>query len=268
MILQWKGLLPGTDVVIFCGGRGTRLSEKTREMPKPLIELGEYPILWHIMKIYGHQDLTRFVLALGYKGEMIADYFLNRHPLSGDFTVRLSSPKPPKAPEDWEITFAQTGTGSKTAKRLLLCPGPYQDPALHGHLRGRDRRYRSPGPCRTARATEEETRRRRHHHDHPPLLEVRDREDGRGSRRDLPGEAPHGRVHQRRVHGRGGRGSSPTSVPARMSCSRRPSRRRPKTGNSAIMSTRGSGMPWTRTKDYEDLNRMWKEDPAWKIWSD
>jgi len=109
------------DVVIFCGGRGTRLSEKTREMPKPLIELGEYPVLWHIMKCYSHYHHTRFVLTLGYKGEMITDYFLYRHPLTQTFSLTLSSPEVPTPREDWEICFAQTGIESKTARRLLLC---------------------------------------------------------------------------------------------------------------------------------------------------
>ncbi len=109
------------DVVIFCGGRGTRLSEKTREMPKPLIELGEYPILWHVMKIYSHHDYNRFVLTLGYKGELIADYFLYQHPLMQDFSFRLGEPKAPAPREDWDICFVQTGLESKTARRLLLC---------------------------------------------------------------------------------------------------------------------------------------------------
>ncbi|MDD1657136.1 MAG: glucose-1-phosphate cytidylyltransferase [Methanomicrobiales archaeon] len=109
------------DVVIFCGGRGTRLSEKTREMPKPLIELGEYPILWHIMKIYSHHGNHRFVLALGYRGEMIVEYFLHRHPMQQNFTVDLSDPSLPAVPEPWTVSFIQTGLETKTATRLLRC---------------------------------------------------------------------------------------------------------------------------------------------------
>ncbi len=109
------------DVVIFCCGRGTRLSEKTHEMPKPLIELGEYPVLWHIMKIYSSFSFNRFILTLGYKGDMIIDYFLNRHPFQQNFTINLADATPPKAKEPWEIAFVQTGLDSKTAKRLLLC---------------------------------------------------------------------------------------------------------------------------------------------------
>jgi glucose-1-phosphate cytidylyltransferase len=109
------------DVVIFCGGRGTRLSEKTREMPKPLVELGEYPILWHIMKIYSAFSHDRFILTLGYKGEMITNYFLNSYPTLQDFTINLSNIVLPKAKDSWTIAFVQTGLEAKTAKRLLLC---------------------------------------------------------------------------------------------------------------------------------------------------
>lgn len=109
------------DIIIFCGGRGTRLSEKTHEMPKPLIELGEYPILWHIMKIYSSFNHEKFILTLGYKGEMIVDYFLNRHALQQNFSINLQDIVQPRAHEPWEISFVQTGLESKTAKRLYLC---------------------------------------------------------------------------------------------------------------------------------------------------
>jgi glucose-1-phosphate cytidylyltransferase len=109
------------DVVIFCGGRGSRLSEKTREMPKPLIELGEYPILWHIMKIYATHGLRRFFLTLGYRGDMIIDYFLNKHQVMQDFSIQLNQIDQPCSHEDWEIHFIQTGLTSKTGKRLQLC---------------------------------------------------------------------------------------------------------------------------------------------------
>ncbi len=109
------------DVVIFCGGRGTRLSEKTHEMPKPLIELGEYPILWHIMKIYSAFNHQKFILPLGYKGEMIIDYFLNRHALQQNFSIDLQNIIQPRAIEPWKISFVQTGLESKTAKRLYQC---------------------------------------------------------------------------------------------------------------------------------------------------
>ncbi|MDD5187354.1 MAG: sugar phosphate nucleotidyltransferase [Methanoregula sp.] len=115
-----KGITP-LDVVIFCGGRGTRLSEKTREMPKPLIELGEFPVLWHIMKIYSSFSYNHFILTLGYKGDMIIDYFVNRYPSQRNFSIHLDNIVQPKATEPWKISFVQTGLESKTARRLLLC---------------------------------------------------------------------------------------------------------------------------------------------------
>lgn len=109
------------DVILFCGGRGTRMSEKTREMPKPLIELGEYPIIWHIMKIYSFFNYNRFLLTLGYKGDMIVDYFINRLPTLQNFSINMSNIQVPKPKENWDIQFVQTGLDSRTAKRLHFC---------------------------------------------------------------------------------------------------------------------------------------------------
>ena len=64
------------DVIILCGGKGTRLSEETIDKPKPMVEIGGKPILWHIVKIYSHFGVNRFIIALGYKGEIIKQYFL------------------------------------------------------------------------------------------------------------------------------------------------------------------------------------------------
>jgi len=125
-----SGKTDNLDVVIFCGGRGTRLSERTHEMPKPLIELGDFPVLWHILKIYSHFNHNRFLLTLGYKGEMISDYFLNTYPLMQNFSIRTNDIRRPQVREDWELCFVQTGLESKTATRLLKCrsslqPGPF-----------------------------------------------------------------------------------------------------------------------------------------------
>ena len=79
--------------VILCGGMGTRLREETEFKPKPLVEIGGKPILWHIMKIYSYYGFKDFILCLGYKGEMIKDYFLNYEMLNSDFTVELGSKK-------------------------------------------------------------------------------------------------------------------------------------------------------------------------------
>ncbi len=85
--------------VILAGGYGTRLSEETLEKPKPLVEIGGKPILWHIMKIYSHYGINEFIICLGYKGEMIKNYFSD-------------------CDEDWNITFVDTGLETMTGGRL------------------------------------------------------------------------------------------------------------------------------------------------------
>lgn len=114
-------MTPVKDIVIFCGGRGTRLSEKTREMPKPLIELGDYPIIWHIMKNFSHYGMKRFILTLGYKGEMIIDYFMNRHSMTQNFSITLNNIRQPRNRENWDLEFVHTGLTTKTALRLYQC---------------------------------------------------------------------------------------------------------------------------------------------------
>jgi len=75
--------------IILCGGQGTRLKEETEYKPKPMVEIGGKPILWHIMKIYSHYGFNEFVIALGYKGNVIRDYFLNYEFYNKDFTIDL-----------------------------------------------------------------------------------------------------------------------------------------------------------------------------------
>jgi len=76
-------------VIILCGGMGTRLAEETQIKPKPMVEIGGRPILWHIMQLFEQHGITDFNLALGYKGEVIKDYFMNYHSYLSDMTVHL-----------------------------------------------------------------------------------------------------------------------------------------------------------------------------------
>src|SRR5687767_4636754 len=80
---------PPLKVVILCGGQGTRLREETEFRPKPMVEVGGGPILWHIMKYYAHHELLDFILCLGYRGHMIKEYFLNYEAMNNDFTIDL-----------------------------------------------------------------------------------------------------------------------------------------------------------------------------------
>ncbi|MCX6997618.1 MAG: glucose-1-phosphate cytidylyltransferase [Kiritimatiellaeota bacterium] len=116
--------------VILCGGLGTRLSEETALRPKPMIEIGGLPILWHIMKGYAVHGVREFVLALGYKGEMIKDFFVNYRHRSRSLTVELQRGEiivHQGESEDWIVhlldTGAQTQTGGRL-KRAAQCVGP------------------------------------------------------------------------------------------------------------------------------------------------
>lgn len=109
--------------VILCGGKGTRLKEQTVYIPKPIVKVGDRPILWHIMKIYSHYGFNDFILCLGYKGDLIKDYFLNYEWMSHDFTLNLKSRNNWNTHEshnieNWNITFADTGLRTLTADRL------------------------------------------------------------------------------------------------------------------------------------------------------
>jgi len=111
-------------VVILCGGKGTRLREETEYRPKPMLPIGNRPILWHIMKTYSHYGFKEFILCLGYKGNMIKDYFRNYSWNTCDMTIRLGRHEEAifhngHNEEDWTITMAETGEESMTAYRLL-----------------------------------------------------------------------------------------------------------------------------------------------------
>ena len=109
-------------VVILCGGMGTRLSEMTELRPKPLVEIGGRPILWHIMKHYSKYGFKEFILALGYKGEQIKRYFLEFQSLNRDFTVSLKDgsiqPIGSNDVEDWQVHLIDTGQATLTGGRL------------------------------------------------------------------------------------------------------------------------------------------------------
>ncbi|MDB6024383.1 MAG: Glucose-phosphate cytidylyltransferase [Verrucomicrobiales bacterium] len=110
-------------VVILCGGKGTRLREETEYRPKPMVPVGNRPILWHIMKTYAAHGFKDFVLCLGYKGEMIKDYFRNYLWMTSNVTLKLG--QTPDVcfhnhhdEEDWTVTLADTGEDTLTAGRI------------------------------------------------------------------------------------------------------------------------------------------------------
>ncbi len=118
------------NVVILAGGLGTRLAEETEIKPKPMVEVGEHPIVWHIMKSYAHYGFTDFFLALGYKGEIIKRYFLDHYSLGGSLRVNLASGRIEdleKETENWVVNLMDTGQNTQTGGRIKR---------LEPHLRG------------------------------------------------------------------------------------------------------------------------------------
>ena len=108
-------------VVIFCGGLGIRMREVSQELPKPMLLVGDRPILWHIMRTYSHHGFKTFILCLGYKAEVIKSYFLNYPTMNSDFTVELRTNNVTVHKidhgQDWTVTLADTGALTMTGPR-------------------------------------------------------------------------------------------------------------------------------------------------------
>jgi len=116
-------MLKNIPAVILCGGMGTRLREETEFRPKPMVKIGNRPILWHIMKIYAHYGARRFILSLGYKGEVIKEYFYNYEIMNSAFTITLGSTNictihNSHDEKGWQITLCHTGDNALKGARL------------------------------------------------------------------------------------------------------------------------------------------------------
>jgi glucose-1-phosphate cytidylyltransferase len=111
-----------TPVIVLCGGLGTRLKEETEVRPKPMVPIGRHPILWHIMRAYARHGFKRFILCLGYKAEVIKEYFLNYPSLNSDFTIDLKTSAITvhsiDHEEDWSVTLVFTGATAMTGSRV------------------------------------------------------------------------------------------------------------------------------------------------------
>ena len=110
-------------VVVLCGGLGTRLREETEFRPKPMVEIGGRPILWHIMKTYAHSGFREFVLCLGYRGNTIKEYFLNYEAMNNDFTISLGQKSQIQyndvhTEQGFQVTLADTGQATMTGGRV------------------------------------------------------------------------------------------------------------------------------------------------------
>jgi len=120
--------------VILAGGLGTRIREESEFKPKPMIEIGRRPILWHIMKHLSHYGINRFVICVGYKGDVIRDYFINYKSRNNDFTVTLGKDESivfhsDHLESDWQVTIAETGPNTNTGGRVSL---------IQQYIRGED----------------------------------------------------------------------------------------------------------------------------------
>ena len=120
-------------VMILCGGKGTRLQEVTELLPKPMVQIGEQPIIWHIMRTYAAFGVRRFILCLGYKREAFIDFFVNYHLRVSDATITLGHDPQidfhdDVAEADWQVTLAATGLETKTAGRIARA-AKYLSPA-------------------------------------------------------------------------------------------------------------------------------------------
>lgn len=127
--------LSEVPVFVLCGGQGTRLREETVRIPKPMVPVGNRPMLWHIMKTYASHGFKNFVLCLGYKAEVIKSYFLNYASMNSDFTVELKTNEVEvhsiDHDQDWRVTLAYTGETTMTGARVARAAEKYLRGAEH-----------------------------------------------------------------------------------------------------------------------------------------
>jgi glucose-1-phosphate cytidylyltransferase len=116
-------------VFILCGGLGTRIKEETEFRPKPMVPIGEHPVLWHVMQIYARHGFRRFVLCLGFKADVVKDYFSNFHLRNADCTINLKTNAVTvhehRQHLDWEVTLAYTGEKNMTGSRVAQAVRKY-----------------------------------------------------------------------------------------------------------------------------------------------
>lgn len=124
-----KNALSEVPVFVLCGGLGTRLREETEVRPKPMVPVGNRPILWHILRAYAHHGFRRFILCLGYKADVIKGYFLNYASMNADFTVELKTNAVTvhsiDHDQDWQVTLADTGELTMTGARVARAAARY-----------------------------------------------------------------------------------------------------------------------------------------------
>lgn len=135
MEMRMQQEISQTPVFILCGGFGTRIKEETEFRPKPMVPIGNRPILWHIMHLYRKYGFRRFILCTGFRSEVIKEYFLNYASLNSDFTVDLKTNHLTvhsiDHEEDWEVTVAYTGEKTMTGARVAIAAEKYLQESQH-----------------------------------------------------------------------------------------------------------------------------------------
>jgi glucose-1-phosphate cytidylyltransferase len=120
-----------TPIFILCGGLGTRLKEETEFRPKPMVPIGGRPILWHVMRTYSAHGFKRFILCLGFRGDVIKEYFLDYSAMNSDFTISLETNEVTvhsvDHDDDWVVTLADTGESAMTGARVARAAAKYLD---------------------------------------------------------------------------------------------------------------------------------------------
>jgi len=133
--MNQKNDLSAVPVFILCGGLGTRIKEETEFRPKPMVPIGEHPILWHVMQIYARRGFHHFVLCLGFKADVVKDYFRDFHLHNADCTIRLKTNEvtvhESRLDLDWEVTLAYTGEKNMTGSRIAQATRKYLGRAEH-----------------------------------------------------------------------------------------------------------------------------------------
>jgi glucose-1-phosphate cytidylyltransferase len=255
-------------VVILCGGQGTRLREETEYRPKPMVEIGTRPILWHIMKIYGAYGLDRFVLCLGYKGWEIKQYFLRYREMLCDFTVAMDASRPVEfhnrdGYEPWQVTCAETGPETATGARLKLVQRYVDAPTFcftYGDAVGDvdvdallDFHW-SEGRVATVTGVYPTSRYGEMHVDGGRVVEFNEKPIAEGV---VSGGFF---VFQREVF-------DYLNDDPQLFLEQQPLRQLARDGQLSVYKHKGFWHPMDTYRDYLHLNQVWKQgDPPWKIW--
>ncbi len=260
-------------VVILCGGEGTRMKEETEFKPKPLVEVGGKPILWHIMKIYAHYGFNEFILTLGYKGNMIKEYFLNARTFTHDFTLSTKDDHVQihnNGTEDFKITFVDTGLKSLTGERVRQIKPyvgdedfmlTYGDGVADINILDLLRFHKEKGKIATITGARPLTKFGIVEHDELSGLV-------KGFRQNLVGESQNADQHYNFVinggfmvfkneifnHIKPGSMIEETFLPLT------------EQGQIALYKHTGKWKAMDTYKEVEEMNQHWQTDPFWKVW--